>query len=87
MVNMLHCKMHVNDGFGVLKVATSRLQTRNMETAKNSKMWNGKHCWTKMIRKHKNNSLSKWALVNKLFSIGYERWERFRRSVDGYYIS
>ena len=28
---------------------------------------------TKMIRKHKNNSPSNWVLVNKLFSIGYER--------------
>ena len=26
-----------------------------------------------------------WTLVNKLFPIGYERWERFRRPVDGYH--
>ena len=38
-----------------------------------------------MIRKQKNNSLSE--LINKLFPIGYERWERFRRQVDGYHMS
>ena len=26
-------------------------------------------------------------LVDMLFSIGYERWERFRRPVDGYHVS
>ena len=31
MVNMLHRKIRANDGFGVSKVATSRLQTRNTE--------------------------------------------------------
>ena len=35
-----------------------------------------------MIHKHKNNSQSNWALVNKLFPIAYERWERFRKSAD-----
>ena len=53
----------------------------------NSKMWNCKHCWTKMIRKHENNSPSNWILVIKLFRIDYERWERFRRPVDGYHTS
>ena len=43
--------------------------------------------WTKMIRKHKNNLQSIWALVNKLFSISHERWERFGRTVDGYHVS
>ena len=54
---------------------------------KNSKMWNWKHCWTKMTLKHKNNSSSNWTLVNELFQIGYKRWERFRRTVDGYHTS
>ena len=31
MVSMLHRKLHVNDGFNILKVVISRLQTRNME--------------------------------------------------------
>ena len=31
MVNMLHRKIRVNDGVGVLKVVTSMLQTRNTE--------------------------------------------------------
>ena len=31
MVNVLHRKIRVNDGFGVSKVMTSRSQTRNME--------------------------------------------------------
>ena len=31
MVNMLHRKIYVNDGFGVSKVMTLRLQTRKME--------------------------------------------------------
>ena len=56
-------------------------------SSKNSKMWNCKHCWTNMIRKHKDNSSINWALVNKLFSIDYERWERFRRPVVGYHVS
>ena len=51
------------------------------------KMWNCKHCWTKMIRKHKNNYPSILALVNKLFPIDYERWEKLRRAVDGYYTT
>ena len=34
-----------------------------------------------------NNSSSNWALVNKLFPIDYERWESFRRSIDGYHMS
>ena len=50
-------------------------------------MRNCKHCWTKMIRKHKNNSPSNWELVNELFPIGYEKWERYRRPVDGYHMS
>ena len=54
---------------------------------KNSKRRNYKHCWTKMIRKHDNNLPSNWALVNKLFPLGYERWERFRRLVDEYHMS
>ena len=31
MVNMLHNKVRLNDGFGVSKVVTSRLQTRKVE--------------------------------------------------------
>ena len=31
MVNVFHRKIRVNDGYGVLKVETSRLQTRNVE--------------------------------------------------------
>ena len=73
----------MNDGFTVSKVLTSKLQTS--KTPK--KMWNCKNCWTKIIRKHKHNLLSNWTLVNELFSIGYERWERFRRLVDGYHMS
>ncbi|KFM61121.1 hypothetical protein X975_02379, partial [Stegodyphus mimosarum] len=34
MVNMLHPKTHVNDGFGASKVVTSMSQTRNMENTK-----------------------------------------------------
>ena len=72
MVNMLHRKIRVNDGFDNSKVVTSRLQTKNMEKRqKNSKVWDSKHCWTKIIRKHKNNSANKWTLVNKLFPIGH----------------
>ena len=40
-----------------------------------------------MIHKHKNNSQSNWALVNKLFPIAYERWERFRKSSDGCHMN
>ena len=91
MVNMLHRKMHVNDGFGVSIVVTSTQDKKedkeHGKSSKNSKMWNCKHCWTKMIRKHKNNSLRNWALVNKLFPIGYERWKRFKRPVDGDHMS
>ena len=66
---MYHRKLHVNDGFGVSKVVTLRMQKRNMENLQQySKMWNYEHCWTKMIRKHNNNSPSNWALVYKLLS-------------------
>ena len=51
-----------------------------------SMMWNSKHYWTNMIRKQKNNSPSNWPLVNKLLRIDHERWEIFRRSVDGYHM-
>ena len=58
------------------------LQTRNMENRpKSTKTWNCKHCWMK-VHKHKNNSQSNWALVNKLFPI--ERWKRFRKSTGCY---
>ena len=62
-----------------------RMDMQNRQ--ENSKMLNCKHCWAKMIRKHKNNSLSNWALVNKLFTIGHQRWERFGRPVDGCHVS
>ena len=71
-MNVLHRKIRVNDGFGDSKVVTS---TQNKKEDKehgkppNSKTWNCKHCWMKMIRKYKNNSPSNWALVNKLFAI------------------
>ena len=43
MVNMLHHKIRVNDGFSVLKVVTSRLQTKNLGNhQQNSKLWNCK---------------------------------------------
>ena len=54
---------------------------------KNSKLWNCKHCRIKMIRKYKNNSPSNLALVDELFTVGYERWERFRRTIDDYHVS
>ena len=34
MVNIFHRKIRVNDGFGVSKVVTSMLQTRNVENRK-----------------------------------------------------
>ena len=46
-----------------LRHKTSR--KTNMENSqKNSKMWNCKCYWAKMIHKHKNNSSRNWALVN-----------------------
>ena len=79
----------VNDDFSVSKLEISMLQTRNTENrSKSTKTWNCKHCWMKMIHKHKNNSQSNWALViNKLFPITYERWERFRKSADGCHMN
>jgi len=57
IVNMLHRKIHVNDSFGVSKVEILMLQTRNTENyQKGTKMQNCKHCWTKTMHKHKNNS-------------------------------
>ena len=72
MVNVLQRKISVNDGFGVSKVVTSTKQDKKEDkehgkSPKNSKMWNYKHCWTKMIGKLKDNSLSNWALFNKCF--------------------
>ena len=57
------------------------------KSAKNSKLWNCKHCRTKMIRKHKNNSPINWALVNKLIPIGYKRWERLKTPINRYHMS
>ena len=34
-----------------------------------------------------NNSPSNWTLVNKLFPINHERWERFRRLIYGHHMS
>ena len=83
LVNMIHRKKRVNDDFSVSKFEISMLQTRNTENRpKSTKTWNCKHCWMKMIHKHKNNSQSNWTLINKLFPIVYERWERFRKSAD-----
>ena len=80
-------KTCVNDGFSISKLEISMLQTRNTENRpKSTKTWNCKHCWMKMIHKHKNNSQSNWALVNKLFPIAYERWEIFRKSADAAWI-
>ena len=88
MVNILHRKKRVNNDFSVSKLEISMLQTRNTENRpKSTKTWNCKHCWMKMIHKHKNNSQSNWALVNKLFPIAYERWERFRKSADGCHLN
>ena len=36
MVNVLRRKIRVNDGFGVSKTVTSRLQARNIENCKKS---------------------------------------------------
>jgi len=64
----------LNDDFSVSKLEI-RCSTRNTENRlKNTKTWNCKHCWMKIIHKHKNNSQSNWALVNKLFPIAYEKW-------------
>ena len=80
-----HAPLFVNDDFSISKLEISMLQTRNTENhPKSTKTWNCKHCWMKMIHKHKNNSQSNWALINKLFPIAYERWERFRKSADEY---
>ena len=77
---MLHHKMCVNDGINISKMVILMLHTRNMENRpKNMKMWNCKHCWMKMIPKHKHNLHSNWELLNKLFLIAYEIWEKFRR--------
>ena len=43
---------------------------------KNSKMWNCRHWWTKMIRKHKNNSLSNWVLVHKVNYANCSCWTK-----------
>ena len=64
MVNVLHCKIRVSDGCGVSKVVIS-VQDKNEDkvhgkSPKNVTIWNCKHCLTKMIRKHKNNSPSNW---------------------------
>ena len=81
MVNMLHCKKCVSHGLDVLKVVTSTQDKEHGRPSKNSKMWNWNR-WTKMIRKHKNISPSKWTLVNKMFSIGFGRRKRFRYHIS-----
>ena len=63
-----------NDGFSISKLEISMLQTRNMENRpKSTKTWNCKHCWMKMIHKHKNNSqlsVSQQAVSNHLREMG-----------------
>ena len=79
IVNMLARNIRVDDGFGISKEEDKEHE----KPPKNSKRWNYKHCWTKMIHRHKNNAPNNWASVKKVFPIGYGRWERFRRPVDG----
>ena len=89
MVNMIHRKVRVNDGFGVSKVMTSTQDKKeDKEDIHNRQKFKDVELQVllMMIRKHKNNSPSNWALVNKLFSIGYERWERFGRLVDAFHM-
>ena len=57
MMNMLHRKIRVFDGFGVSKVVTSTQDKKeDKEHGKPPK---------KMIRKYKNYSPSNWALVSQ----------------------
>ena len=83
-VNVLHRKIRVNDGFGVSKVVTSKLQTRNVENVKKFEDVELQALLNDGDSQTQNNSASNWTLVNKLFPIGYERWERFGRAVDGW---
>ena len=71
---MLHRKVHVNDDFGISKVVIStqdKKKDKEHETDKENLRCRITSIWAKMIRKHKNNSPSNWALVNKLFLVGH----------------
>ena len=58
MVNMLYCKIRVNDGFSISKVVTStqdkKKDKEHRKSLQISKVWKYKHYWTKLIRKYKN---------------------------------
>lgn len=76
LVNMLHYKIRVNDGFKVSDVVISVLQTRDGgNRLRDMKMQNCKHCWTKTTHKHKINSaeqlsVSQQAVFNRLREMG-----------------
>ena len=85
MVNILHHKICVNDGFGVSKVGTSTHGKKKDKEDKNPKKFKDMELQVLLDEDDsETQKQSNWALVNKLFAIGYERWERFRRPVDGY---
>ena len=84
MVNMLHRKKkRVNDGFSVSKLKISMLQTRNME-----KKYEDVELQV-LLDENDSQTQKQLAeqLLNKLFLIAYERWERFRKSADGCHMN
>ena len=73
-MNMLHRKIRVNGGFGFSKVVIWRLQIRNIENHQKSRRCGIASIVGRRWFVNTNNSPSNWALVNKLFPIGHERW-------------
>ena len=74
MVNMLHRKKTCEWWFQRFKIGDFDVQTRNTKNRpKSMKTWNCKHCWMKMIHKHKNkqnNWVSQQAVSNRLREMG-----------------
>ena len=73
--------------FGRFKSGYLEVADEHGKPSKNSKIWNCKLWYTRMIRKHKKQFTVQLGVSQKVVPIGYERWERFRSPVDGYHMS
>ena len=85
-MNMLHRKTRVNDGLGVSKVVTSTQDKKeDKEHGKPSQKSEDMELNEddSQIQKQFAEQLD---VSQQVVTIDYERWERFKRPVDGYHM-
>jgi len=87
MVNMLHRKKHVNDGFSVSKLEISMLQTRNTENRPKSEDVELQALLDKDDSQTQKQLAEQLSISQQAIPIAYERWERFRKSADGCHMN